>query len=58
MALVSSTWLVEDGNVVHCYWPTYLKSTLSRERAVKQHIPLNLAKCVKCVAIVKYHNCE
>lgn len=48
MALISSTWLVVENKILYCTWPTYLKSTLSREKAVKTHTPLNLDKCVKC----------
>lgn len=54
MALISSTWIFEDNGVVSCHWPTYLKSTLSREKAVKNHTPLTLNKCVKCAVVVKY----
>ncbi|XP_030756025.1 uncharacterized protein LOC115882241 isoform X3 [Sitophilus oryzae] len=56
MALISSTWIFEKQGALYCYWPSYLKSTLSREKTVKNHLPLVKEKCVECQVIVKYHD--
>lgn len=54
MALVSSAWVFEKNKNCYCYWPTYLKSTSKRERAVKNHEELDTEKCQICAVNVKY----
>ncbi|XP_030766378.1 uncharacterized protein LOC115890328 [Sitophilus oryzae] len=54
MALVSSAWVFEENKNCYCYWPTYLKSTSKREKAVKNHEELDTEKCQICAVNIKY----
>ncbi|CAG9812853.1 unnamed protein product [Phaedon cochleariae] len=54
MALISSSWIFEEHGMLYCYWPVYIKSTLLREKVVKNHTPLIPNKCLKCAIMVKH----
>ncbi|KAG5866549.1 hypothetical protein JTB14_036578 [Gonioctena quinquepunctata] len=54
MAIISSSWVVELGGNLYCYWPNYFKSDLHKDKAIQNHTPLSLEKCSQCPIVVKY----
>lgn len=54
MALISSAWVFEKNKNIYCYWPTYLKSTAKREKAVINHEELDAEKSQICPITIKY----
>ncbi|KAG5869517.1 hypothetical protein JTB14_024561 [Gonioctena quinquepunctata] len=54
MAIISSSWVVELGGNLYCYWPNYFKSDLHKDKAIQNHTPLSLEKCSQSPIVVKY----
>ncbi|VEN44097.1 unnamed protein product [Callosobruchus maculatus] len=54
VAVISSNWLCDDNDVPACYWPSYLKSTSQREKALLQHQQIREESCMKCPIIIKF----
>lgn len=54
MGLISSSWVVEKQKNIFCLWPSYIKSTNRREKALIGHETLDRERCTLCAIVIKY----
>ncbi|KAG5862530.1 hypothetical protein JTB14_027507 [Gonioctena quinquepunctata] len=58
MAIISSSWIFEDDGGSFCYWPSYFRTDLLKDRAVQNHMTLHEDKCMKSPILVKFSTDE